>query len=103
MSTRTTGTPRFSPAATRCTLPPTRRHTSCCRSFLRGKLPSKSLHREEPIMRRIAAVALAVLGLFVFAAPVSAHEYPNRTVTIIVPYPGGGPLDELSGVVASAL
>ena len=36
-------TPRFSPAATRCTLPPTRRHTSCCRSFPRRKLPAKSI------------------------------------------------------------
>ena len=54
-------------------------------------------------MRRIAAVALAVLGLFVFAAPVSAQEYPNRTVTIIVPYPAGGPTDQLARVVANAL
>jgi tripartite-type tricarboxylate transporter receptor subunit TctC len=54
-------------------------------------------------MRRIAAVALAVLGLFVFAAPVPAQDYPNRTVTIIVPYPAGGPTDQLARVVADAL
>jgi tripartite-type tricarboxylate transporter receptor subunit TctC len=54
-------------------------------------------------MRRIAAVALAVLGLFVFAAPVPAQDYPNRTVTIIVPYPAGGPTDQLARVVANAL
>ncbi len=49
-------------------------------------------------MRRIAAIALAVLGLFVFAAPVSAQQYPNRTVTIIVPYPAGGPTDQIARV-----
>ena len=53
-------------------------------------------------MRRIAAIALAVLGLFVLAAPLSAQEYPNRTVTIIVPYPAGGPTDQLARVVANA-
>lgn len=54
-------------------------------------------------MRRIAAVALAVLGLLVFAAPVLAQKYPDRTVTIIVPYPAGGPTDQLARVVANAL
>ena len=54
-------------------------------------------------MRRIAAVALAVLGLVVFAAPVSAQKYPDRTITIIVPYPAGGPTDQLARVVANAL
>jgi len=52
-------------------------------------------------MRRIAAVALAVLGLVVLAAPVPAQQYPNRTVTIIVPYPAGGPTDETARHVAN--
>ncbi len=54
-------------------------------------------------MRRIAAVALAVLGLFVFAAPAPAQDYPSRTVTIIVPYPAGGPTDQVARVIANAL
>jgi len=33
------------------------------------------------------------LVLVVFAAPVLAQSYPNRTVTIIVPYSAGGPVD----------
>ena len=53
--------------------------------------------------RRIAAVALAVLGLFVVAAPVAAQQYPSRTVTIIVPYPAGGPTDQVARVLAQAL
>ena len=52
-------------------------------------------------MKRI--VALAVTGLFVFAAPVLAQPYPSRTVTIIVPYSAGGPTDETARVVARAL
>lgn len=54
-------------------------------------------------MRRITAVVLAVLGLFVAAAPVAAQDYPNRTVTIVVPYPAGGPTDQLARVVAEAM
>jgi tripartite-type tricarboxylate transporter receptor subunit TctC len=53
-------------------------------------------------MRRIAAVVLAVLGLFVFATPAAA-TYPDRTVTIVVPYPAGGPTDQLARVVADKL
>jgi tripartite-type tricarboxylate transporter receptor subunit TctC len=53
--------------------------------------------------KRIAAVALAVLALFVVAAPVAAQQYPSRTVTIIVPYPAGGPTDQVARVLAQAL
>lgn len=53
--------------------------------------------------KRIATVALAVLALFVVAAPVVAQPYPSRTVTIIVPYPAGGPTDQVARVLAQAL
>ncbi|HEY5378911.1 MAG TPA: tripartite tricarboxylate transporter substrate-binding protein [Pseudolabrys sp.] len=54
-------------------------------------------------MRRIAAAALAVLGLFVFAAPSSAQKYPSRNVTIIVPYPAGGPTDQAARQIGQLL
>jgi tripartite-type tricarboxylate transporter receptor subunit TctC len=53
--------------------------------------------------KRIAAVALAVLALFAVGAPVTAQPYPSRTVTIIVPYPAGGPTDETARVIANFL
>ena len=53
--------------------------------------------------RRLAAVALAVLALFVVAAPLAAQPYPSRTVTIIVPYPAGGPTDQVARILAQAL
>jgi tripartite-type tricarboxylate transporter receptor subunit TctC len=46
---------------------------------------------------------LAVLGLFAFAAPSLAQQYPSRAVTIIVPYAAGGPTDEVARVFANAL
>jgi len=54
-------------------------------------------------MKRLAAIALAVLVSFVGLTPLCAQQYPNRTVTIIVPYPAGGPTDQLARVVANAL
>jgi tripartite-type tricarboxylate transporter receptor subunit TctC len=53
-------------------------------------------------MKRVAMAACAafVLGL---AGPVAAQPYPNRTVTLIVPYAAGGPVDELARVIANAL
>jgi len=55
------------------------------------------------MLRRIGAVALAVLGLFAVSAQAGAQQYPTRTVTIIVPYPAGGPTDETTRIVANFL
>jgi tripartite-type tricarboxylate transporter receptor subunit TctC len=41
-------------------------------------------------MKRLVIAALALFGLVVAVAPVTAQQYPSRTVTIIVPYPAGG-------------
>lgn len=54
-------------------------------------------------MKRFAGVILAVLALFGVAAPASAETYPSRTITIIVPYPAGGPTDQVARVLAQAL
>ncbi len=53
-------------------------------------------------MRRIATIAVAFLALFA-GVPVQAQQYPNRTVTLIVPYPAGGPTDETARVVGNFL
>jgi tripartite-type tricarboxylate transporter receptor subunit TctC len=46
-------------------------------------------------MRLALAALFAVLG-----CAASAQDYPSRTVTIIVPYPAGGPTDQLARVLA---
>jgi len=55
------------------------------------------------MLRRIVAVVLAVFGSFAFPMAGSAQQYPSRTVTIIVPYPAGGPTDETARIVANFL
>ena len=54
-------------------------------------------------MKRVVVAAFALLGLAAAAAPVLAQQYPNRTVTIIVPYSAGGPVDQLARQIATAL
>jgi tripartite-type tricarboxylate transporter receptor subunit TctC len=54
-------------------------------------------------VKHVVAAVLAMLGLVVVAPPVSAQPYPSRTVTIIVPYSAGGPVDQLARVIANSL
>ena len=52
-------------------------------------------------MLALGALALGALG---FAVPVAAQDdYPNKTVTLVVPYPPGGGVDVLARVVAEKL
>jgi putative tricarboxylic transport membrane protein len=50
-------------------------------------------------MKISVRLSLAVL-LVAFGAGAAAQDYPSRTVTIIVPYPAGGPTDQLARVLA---
>ena len=47
--------------------------------------------------------AVAALAFVAMLAPASAQQYPSRNVTIIVPYPAGGPTDETARMVAQSL
>lgn len=49
----------------------------------------------KALMRLSLAAVLVALG-----SVAAAQDYPSRTVTIIVPYPAGGPTDQLARVLA---
>jgi tripartite-type tricarboxylate transporter receptor subunit TctC len=53
-------------------------------------------------MRRGSILAAALFGLLAFAVPAAA-QYPNHVITLIVPYPAGGPTDQLARTLAPAL
>jgi len=54
-------------------------------------------------IKRVFVAVLATAGLVAFAVPALAQKYPNRVVTIVVPYPAGGPTDQLARQIADKL
>ncbi len=52
-------------------------------------------------MRKVLALALALFAAGAFAA--RADNYPSRTVTIVVPYPAGGPTDTIARILAERM
>src|ERR1700758_4839764 len=52
-------------------------------------------------MRKVLALALALLAATTLTA--LAQSYPSRNITIIVPYPAGGPTDTLARILAERL
>ncbi|HEU4661842.1 MAG TPA: tripartite tricarboxylate transporter substrate-binding protein [Pseudolabrys sp.] len=55
------------------------------------------------MIKRLAAIVFAALGLFALAAQAAAQQYPARTITIVVPYPAGGPTDTTAREIARGL
>ncbi|MCF6102906.1 tripartite tricarboxylate transporter substrate-binding protein [Mesorhizobium muleiense] len=52
-------------------------------------------------MRRFAAALAAAATLYSFAA--GAQTYPERTITVVVPFSAGGPTDTVTRLVAEAM
>lgn len=52
-------------------------------------------------MRKVLALALALLAAGALAA--RADDYPSRTITIVVPYPAGGPTDTIARILAERM
>lgn len=48
--------------------------------------------------RALTAAALALLAL-----PAAAQTYPNRTITVVVPFAAGGPTDTVTHLIAEAM
>ena len=55
-------------------------------------------------MNRIRMLGMLVgVGLAMAALPAMADDYPTRTITMIVPYPAGGPSDVVARIVADGM
>ena len=49
------------------------------------------------------ATLVASLGIVTAAFPTSAQDFPNRNITMIVPFPAGGPIDATARFIAQPL
>jgi tripartite-type tricarboxylate transporter receptor subunit TctC len=56
---------------------------------------------EKTMLKFIAGLALAAFATF--ASPVAAQDWPNRPVTLVVPYAAGGPVDTIARIMAARL
>jgi tripartite-type tricarboxylate transporter receptor subunit TctC len=56
-------------------------------------------------MRKAVALALALIigALIAGAPPARADNFPSRTVTLVVPYPAGGPTDTIGRILAERM
>lgn len=51
----------------------------------------------------LKALTAAVAALFAFTGTAVAQDYPNRTITMVIPFAAGGPTDVLGRVVAAKM
>jgi len=54
------------------------------------------------ISKRALLLALTAIGLAA-ASPVAAQTYPSRPITIVVPFPAGGPVDVVGRLLAERM
>src|SRR5256885_15554673 len=67
--------------------------------FARRRGGAKSPAMERPMLKIIAGVALAAFATL--AGPAAAQDWPNRPVTLVVPYAAGGPVDTIARIMAA--
>jgi tripartite-type tricarboxylate transporter receptor subunit TctC len=56
-----------------------------------------------PSPRRLSLSALAIAGLLATPGSVAGQAYPSRPITMLVPFPAGGPTDTLARIVAERM
>ena len=52
-------------------------------------------------MRRLCTFTIIVLAFGVLTS--SAQDYPSRPVTMVMPYPAGGPTDTIARIIADRI
>jgi tripartite-type tricarboxylate transporter receptor subunit TctC len=54
-------------------------------------------------MRTITSTIFSLAALAVASLPAAAQDYPSRNITMIVPYPAGGPSDVVARIIADGM
>jgi len=54
-------------------------------------------------MNRRRRIGFGVLAAMAFALPTAAQDYPNRVITMIVPFAAGGPTDTVARLIADPM
>ena len=51
----------------------------------------------------LRTIAAALAALVAAASPAAAQDYPNRPITVVVPYAAGGPVDTVARIAAARM
>ena len=54
-------------------------------------------------MRKLVVAAAALAATMAMAASASAQSYPSRPITMIVPFPPGGPIDTIGRIIGERM
>jgi tripartite-type tricarboxylate transporter receptor subunit TctC len=65
--------------------------------------PWKRSSYRDTVAAHIACLCLAGVATSLWSAPVAAQAYPTRPVTMVVPFPAGGPADTPGRVIAERM
>src|SRR4051794_30861068 len=68
-------------------------------------VPNDTIDQEDQDMRsrRIFLASVAFSNILGFAGSTAAQVYPSHPVTMVVPYPAGGPTDTIGRIMAEGL
>ena len=58
---------------------------------------------KPPYRRQFLHLAAGAIALPVVSRIARAQAYPSRPITIVVPFPAGGPLDTIARITAEAM
>src|SRR5262245_62020310 len=69
---------------------------------LANRVRSKEFEDRPSIMLK-RLLCIAILGLFVAPPDANAQGYPLRPITVVVPFPAGGPSDVVARIVTEQM
>jgi tripartite-type tricarboxylate transporter receptor subunit TctC len=75
--------------------------TALCRKTVSNDIIDKE--DKDMRTRRIFLASVALSTILGFAGSTAAQVYPSRPVTMVVPYPAGGPTDTIGRIMAEGL
>jgi tripartite-type tricarboxylate transporter receptor subunit TctC len=70
---------------------------------MKSHLTEQSADREKSMKKLISSAALVACAALICAVPVQAQNYPTRTITMVVPFPAGGPSDVVARIMAEGM
>jgi tripartite-type tricarboxylate transporter receptor subunit TctC len=70
---------------------------------MNSRLTEQPANRETPMEKIISSAALVAFVVLTCAVSAQAQNYPTRSITMVVPFPAGGPSDVIARIMAEGM